>query len=96
MQTQRWLGGALQSGGVGLEESKKVMPEGIKVGLGRSRSERLGIAPLGLSDCVLQSRTCPAQCVPKVTSSLIETVNRQLLKSKVPFSFLISSSSSSL
>lgn len=31
--------------------------------------------------------------LPKVTSLSIETVNRQLLQSKVPFSFLISSSS---
>lgn len=34
--------------------------------------------------------------LPKVTSLSIEAVNRQLLKNKVPFSFLISSSSSSL
>lgn len=31
--------------------------------------------------------------LPKVTSLSIEAVNRQLLKNKVPFSFLISSSS---
>lgn len=34
--------------------------------------------------------------LPKVTSLSIEAVNRQLLKNKVPFSFLISSPSSSL
>lgn len=47
---------------MGLEESKMVVSEGIKVGLGRSRSERLGITSLGLSDFVFQSRTCLA-CV---------------------------------
>lgn len=44
-------------GGVGLEESEAVLLGGIKVGLGRSRSGRLRIASLGLSDRVLQSRT---------------------------------------
>lgn len=38
----------------------------------------------------------PLAHLPKVTSLSIEAVNRQLLKNKVPFSFLISSSSSSL
>lgn len=61
LSADRWLGGVLQGGGVGLEESETVVSERIKVGLGRSRSERLGIASLGLSGCVFQSRTCPAR-----------------------------------
>lgn len=54
-----------------------------------------------MSRWVCQSVRFTQGCVlladlPKVTSPSIEAVDRQLLKSKVPFSFLISSFSSSL